>query len=142
MTILWCTMLRSYSDLSRYHSFEDRFDYLKLGGSVGQATFGFDRHINQSFYTSYEWKQVRREVILRDNGCDLGVEGYEIHGDLVVHHINPMDSDNITHRDSWILDPEFLITTTKTTHNAIHYGDRSLLPKKLVVRTSGDTRLW
>lgn len=135
-------MLRSYSDLRRYHSFEDRFDYLKLGGSVGQATFGFDRHINQSFYTSYEWKQVRQHVIIRDSGCDLGVEGYEIHGELVVHHINPMDSDNITHRDAWILDPEFLITTTKTTHNAIHYGDRSLLPKKLVARTSGDTRLW
>lgn len=135
-------MLRSYSDLRRYHSFEDRFDYLKLGGAVGQATFGFDRHINQSFYTSYEWKQVRQHVIIRDSGCDLGVEGYEIHGELVVHHINPMDSDNITHRDAWILDPEFLITTTKTTHNAIHYGDRSLLPKKLVARTSGDTRLW
>ena len=135
-------MLRSYSDLLRYHSFEDRFDYLKLGGSVGQATFGFDRHINQSFYTSYEWKQVRQHVIIRDSGCDLGVEGYEIHGELVVHHINPMDSDNITHRDAWILDPEFLITTTKTTHNAIHYGDRSLLPKKLVARMSGDTRLW
>lgn len=135
-------MLRSYSDLRRYHSFEDRFDYLKLGGAVGQATFGFDRHINQSFYTSYEWKQVRQHVIIRDSGCDLGVEGYEIHGELVVHHINPMDSDNITHRDAWILDPEFLITTTKTTHNAIHYGDRSLLPKKLVARTSGDTCLW
>lgn len=133
---------RSYSELCRIETFEERFDYLKLGGEVGHATFGFDRWINQAFYTSQEWKSIRHHVILRDNGCDLGIRGYEINGALLIHHINPMESDDIIHGESWILDPEFLITTTQTTHNAIHYGDRSLLSVKFVERKPGDTKLW
>ena len=136
------TKIRSYSELSRIDEFDDRFEYLKLGGSVGHATFGFDRHINQSFYRSSEWRMIRDQVILRDNGCDLGVSGYEINGALLIHHINPMESDDIVHDREWILDPEYLITTTQNTHNAIHYGDRSLLRKKFVPRTRGDTQLW
>jgi hypothetical protein len=135
-------MNRTYSELIQFPTFEDRFEYLKLGGSVGTSTFGFDRYINQIFYASYEWKSLRKHVILRDNGCDLGVPEYEINGELLIHHINPMVSDDITHREAWILDPEFLITTTKSTHNAIHYGDRSLLRLKFVERVPGDTRLW
>lgn len=133
---------RSYSELRRFETFEDRFEYLKLGGTVGRSTFGFDRHINQSFYTSSEWKSIRQGVIIRDNGCDLGVPGYEINGSLLVHHINPLDVDDLIHHEEWVLDPDFLITTTQTTHNAIHYGDSSLLPKPFVARAPGDTRLW
>lgn len=136
------TKTRTYSGLIRRHSFEDRFEYLKLGGSVGASTFGFDRYLNQSFYKSYEWKHARDFVIVRDNGCDLGWPGYEIHGDLLVHHMNPMTSDDISHGEEWIVDPEFLVLTTKKTHNAIHYGDRSLLSTPVVERRPGDTRLW
>lgn len=133
---------KTYTDLSHIDTFEGRFDYLELGGSVGHSTFGFDRYINQEFYTSAEWKNIRQHVILRDNGCDLGIPGYEINGSLLIHHINPMTPDDIIHGESWILDPEFLITTTSNTHNAIHYGDRSLLRTKFVERKRGDTRLW
>jgi len=136
------TKIRSYSELRRIDSFEDRFEYLKMGGSVGHETFGFDRHINQAFYHSSEWKQIRNYVIARDGGCDLGVRGYEIHAELLVHHMNPMDSDDIIHGEEWILDPNYLITTTQATHNAIHYGDRSLLAVPFVERSPGDTRLW
>ena len=135
-------MDRSYTGLQRFELFEDRFEYLKLGGRVGKSTFGFDRYLNQMFYTSREWKQIRQFVIARDMGCDLGVIGYEIHSELLIHHINPMTSDDITHGEDWILDPEFLITTTKSTHNAIHYGDSSKLAKPFVERRPGDTRLW
>lgn len=133
---------RHYSELIRFDTFEDRFDYLSLGGSVGDATFGFDRWINQAFYTSREWKDIRNYVIVRDNGCDLGLPGYEINVDLLVHHMNPMTSDDIVHGSEWILNPDFLITTTHDTHNAIHYGDRSKLKKQYVPRSPGDTRLW
>ena len=134
---------RTYSELRRLDSFEDRFEYLQLGGSVGTSTFGFDRHLNQSFYQSHEWKTVRQHVIVRDNGCDLGVEGYDIHAEILIHHINPMVPDDIIHGEPWIIDPEFLITTTKQTHNAIHYGDKNLLiPKVVVERLPGDTKLW
>lgn len=137
------TLTRTYSDLVRLKTFDDRFDYLKLEGSVGQSTFGFDRHLNQTFYQSHEWKTVRRHVIVRDNGCDLGIEGYDIHAEILIHHINPMVAEDIIHGESWIIDPEFLITTTKQTHNAIHYGDTSLLvPKTVVERLPGDTKLW
>lgn len=136
------TKIRRYNELARLDSFEERFDYLLLGGEVGRATFGFDRYINQSFYTSYEWKRVRDEVIVRDNGCDLGVPGYEIHAALLIHHINPMSVDDILHGEEWILDPQYLITTTHNTHNAIHYGSKSLLPKTVLAREPGDTRLW
>lgn len=136
------TMIRRYSELIQYSEFEDRFDYLKIGGQVGHATFGYDRYLNQRFYRSYEWKRARDYVIARDYGCDLGVPGYEIHGELLVHHINPMVADDIIHGEEWILDPEYLITTTIDTHNAIHYGTDLLIPKVVVERQPGDTRLW
>ncbi len=133
---------RTYSELQRISTFEDRFDYLVLSGQVGAETFGFDRWINQNFYTSPEWRAARRAVILRDEGRDLGIEGYEISGGLVVHHMNPMTPDDIIHSHDWILDPEFLITTSNETHNIIHYGDRSQLRKPYVERSPGDTKLW
>lgn len=133
---------RSYSELRRFTEFDDRFEYLKLDGDVGRSTFGFDRYINQQFYASYQWKMARREVIMRDNGCDLGVPGYEIHGALLIHHINPMVVDDILHGEEWIFDPEYLITTTQNTHNAIHFGAENLLPKVVIARNPNDTRLW
>lgn len=136
------TRTRSYSGLHKLFYFEERYEYLKLDGEVGRATFGFDRYINQKFYTSYEWKMARRDVIIRDNGCDLGIPGYEIHGALVIHHMNPMVSDDIIHGEEWILNPEYLITTTQNTHNAIHFGDESLLPKVVIARSPNDTKLW
>ena len=136
------TSFKSYSELRRFESFEDRYEYLRLGGGVGVSTFGFDRYINQAFYGSSQWRRVRRQVILRDEGCDLGVPGYEINVNLLVHHINPMDASDISDYEDWILNPEYLITTSVKTHNAIHYGDRSLLPKPFVARSRGDTNLW
>lgn len=135
-------MIRRYSALRRLHTFEARFRYLRLKGSVGRESFGFDRHINQAFYKSREWRNVRDFVIVRDNGCDLGVDGYEIHSDILVHHMNPMEPESIVHGDPRILDPEYLITTTHTTHNAIHYGDEKQIPRQLVERRPGDTQLW
>jgi hypothetical protein len=135
-------MIKTYAELRRFDSFEERYEYLRLGGKVGDATFGFDRHINQTFYRSAEWKSVRNEVIVRDNGCDLGVEGYEINGSLLIHHINPLVIKDIVDREEWILNPNYLITTTQATHNAIHFGDSSLLPKPFAPRTPGDTKLW
>lgn len=133
---------RTYTELSRLETFEERFDYLSLEGVVGQDTFGFDRWINQGFYRSREWKNVRSAVIVRDRGCDLGVPGYEIHSHLLVHHMNPVMRDDILHGEDWIIDPEFLIVTSHQTHNAIHYGDERLLPRGPIVRKPGDTRLW
>jgi hypothetical protein len=135
-------MKRTYTELSRLETFEERFRYLKLKGILGDVTFGFDRWINQRFYKSQEWNSVRSFVIVRDNGCDLGVLGYEIVSGLLVHHMNPISVNAITHGEDWILDPNFLITTSLQTHNAIHYGDESLLPRGPIVRMPGDTRLW
>lgn len=134
--------VKRYRDLSRLDTFEERFRYLALHGRVGESTFGFDRWINQQFYTSEQWRQIRNHVIVRDNGCDLGIEGYEIHSKIVIHHMNPLTVVHITHGDPDILDSEYLITTTHQTHNAIHYGDERQLPRKYVERTPGDTRLW
>jgi hypothetical protein len=134
--------VKRYRDLSRLDTFEERFRYLALHGRVGESTFGFDRWINQQFYTSEQWRQIRNHVIVRDNGCDLGIEGYEIHSKIVIHHMNPLTVVHITHGNPDILDPEYLITTTHQTHNAIHYGDERQLPRKYVERTPGDTRLW
>lgn len=134
--------IRRYSELSRLETFEERFDYLNLQGYVGESTFGYDRWINQRFYGSREWKQVRDFVILRDEGCDLGVDGYELHTGLLIHHMNPMTPDAIAHGDEDILNPDYLITTSKHTHNAIHYGNKSMLKKPYVERTRNDTRLW
>lgn len=133
---------RTYSELSRLDTWDERFEYLKLGGSVGRSTFGFDRYINQQFYMSREWQSVRREVAIRDNGCDLGVPGYEIHVQPLIHHMNPIGVDDILHKEEWILDPEFLITTTHNTHNAIHYGKERAYPRVVTERAPQDTKLW
>jgi hypothetical protein len=134
------TIRRTYGELRRLGTLEERFAYLKLQGRVGLETFGFDRHLNQGFYTSREWRLVRDHVIIRDNGCDLGVEGLEIHKGLYIHHMNPMTVDDITSGNPDILEPEFLITVTHQTHNAIHYGGE--LRKPFVERRPGDTKLW
>ena len=134
--------VRTYTELSRLHTFDERYQYLKLSGVVGESTFGFDRWINQEFYRSRQWKSIRDEVIVRDDGCDLGIPGYEIYRGLMVHHMNPISMKDIEHGEDWILDPNFLITTSHRTHNAIHYGDESLLPSLPVTRKFGDTKLW
>lgn len=135
-------MIRTYSELIRRHTLEERYHYLALRGNVGESTFGFDRDLNQNFYRSREWRALRDLVIIRDNGCDLGLPGYEIHGHLYVHHMNPMTVDDVVHGVASILDPEFLITTTLKTHNAIHFGDERQLPRQFVERKPGDTKLW
>ena len=133
---------RCYSELRRIDTFEERYRYLSVQGRVGSSTFGFDRYINQQFYTSREWRQLRHHVIARDLACDLGIEGYEIHDTIIIHHMNPMTVEDVEHGDPSILDPEFLISTTHRTHNAIHYGDERLLPRPLAERRAGDTKLW
>lgn len=135
-------MIRRYSELAQLNSFEERFAYLSLKGEVGQSTFGFDRWLNQQFYTSRAWRQLRHRIIVRDDGCDLGVPGYEIQSRLIIHHLNPLTVDDIAQGSDAALDPEFLICTTHDTHNAIHYGDERLLPRPLAARGPGDTRLW
>jgi hypothetical protein len=142
MSSTMATKIRTYSEMIRFDMFEDRFEYLKLEGVVGRSTFGFDREVNQRFYRSREWKSIRDFVIVRDNGCDLGVPGYEIHTNLLIHHVNPISIDDLVGGLHWILDPEYLVTTSHNTHNAIHYGDRSLLPVQYVERRPGDTTLW
>ncbi len=134
--------IRTYAELSQIGTFEERFQYLKLRGMIGTITFGFDRWINQNFYKSREWNSVRNHVIVRDNGCDLGILGYEIISGLLVHHMNPILLEDLRHGEEWILDPNFLITTSLRTHNAIHYGDERLLPRGPIVRRPGDTKLW
>lgn len=135
-------MVRRYSDLRRLTTFDDRFNYLDLKGTVGEKTFGFDRWMNQRFYMSRLWAQVRDEVIVRDYGCDLGILGHDIHVGLLVHHMNPLTRDELEDGDPSILDPEYLITCSHRTHNAIHYGNRNLLPRVVVARRPDDTRLW
>lgn len=135
-------MIKTYSDLRRCVTFEQRFAYLKLGGAVGRATFGFDRYLNQDFYRSVLWRRARDQVIARDYGCDLGVEGREIFDRVYVHHMNPITPDDIKQSNLDILNPEFLITVTHLTHNAIHYGDERLLRRDHVDRRPGDTKLW
>ena len=136
------TRTRSYSELRQYETFEDRYEYLRMNGEVGVSTFGFDRWLNQKFYRSYQWISVRRNVIIRDNGCDLGIPGYEIYGGLLIHHMNPMTTTDILHGEPWLIDPEYLITTTQRTHNAIHYGVDNHLPEVVLARSANDTKLW
>lgn len=136
------TMIRKYADLRSIESFEERFRYLSLQGRVGRSTFGFDRYINQMFYGSTQWRRIRHHVIARDDGCDLGVMGHEIHSRLYIHHMNPISVEDIVDGDERILDPDYLITTTHQTHNAIHYGDERLLPRPHIPRRAGDTKLW
>lgn len=135
-------MVRTYAELIQLPTLEQRFEYLSLRGAVGRSTFGFDRYVNQQFYRSTQWRQLRHRIIARDEGCDLGVPGYEIHETPYIHHMNPMTVEDIVHGDSSILDPRFLITVTHDTHNAIHYGDANLLRKPFVERSPGDTKLW
>ena len=135
-------MLKTYSELIRFSTFKDRFDYLKLNGSVGAETFGYDRYLNQALYRSYEWRKFRRDIIARDRGCDLGVDGFDIKSRLIVHHINPITLEQIENRDPVIFDPNNVICVSHNTHEAIHYGDESLLPKDPIMRFSGDTKLW
>lgn len=135
-------MIRTYTELSKLQSFKERYQYLQLNGFVGLDTFGYDRYLNQDFYRSKEWKSIRDQVIIRDNGCDLGVEGYEIHGRIYIHHMNPILIADIEDRTEFLLNPEYLITTTHNTHNAIHYGDESLLILPPVERTPNDTCPW
>lgn len=134
--------IKTYSELARLSTFEERFEYLRLDGLVGRETFGFDRYLNQVFYRSQKWKRARDHVIFRDNGCDLGVEGYEIYGRIIIHHMNPITIEDIERESEFLLDPEFLICTIHNTHNAIHYGDESLLITAPVVRTRNDTCPW
>lgn len=134
-------VIRTYSELIVIPTFEERFEYLKLNGVIGEETFGFDRYLNQVFYRSPEWKRVRRDVIARDMGCDLGIEGYDIHGLVLIHHMNPISLKDINDRNDDILNPEFLITTSRKTHDAIHYG-ADLPEYKLVERYSGDMCPW
>jgi hypothetical protein len=132
----------TYSEMSLRTDFLARFRYLSLGGELGVSTFGFDRHLNQTFYASGEWKRVRDICIVRDNGCDLGVEGYGIHDRILVHHMNPIQVSDLVHFNEDLLDPEYLICVSTRTHNAIHFGDERQLPSPIIERRPGDTDLW
>ena len=134
--------MKTYSELVKLQTFEERFEYLRLGGTVGKETFGFDRYLNQRFYRSSGWKSIRDRVILRDNGCDLGMEDRPIYGRILIHHMNPVSIDDIRRQTEFLLNPEYLICTTHMTHNAIHYGDENLLIKIPPERTKNDTCPW
>lgn len=137
------TMIRTYSELIKYDSFEDRFRYLKLDGLVGEETFGYDRYVNQIFYNSDEWKRTRRDIIVRDNGCDLGVVGFDIYSKILIHHMNPINVNDIIERSDYIMNPEYLICVTFETHNAIHFGDESILMNQQIIeRRPNDTCPW
>ena len=133
---------RTYHDLLKLQSFDDRFRYLKLSGVIGNETFGVERYLNQRFYQSSEWKHIRDLVIIRDNGYDLGIEGCAIHGKPIIHHMNPVSIKDVVERTDILLDPEYLITVSRDTHNAIHYGDMNLLNRSPVVRSPFDTCPW
>ena len=136
-------IIRSYDELIQFPTYEERFEYLKLGGKVGEDTFGFDRYLNQTFYKTEEWKNIRNDVIIRDGGCDLGIPEHEIRGNrIIVHHMNPITKEDILNRSEYLLNPKYLITTIKPTHDAIHYGDESLISKGPVVRMKNDTCPW
>lgn len=135
-------MIKSYSEMKKFNSFEERYDYLRLLGSVGETTFGFDRYLNQIFYRSNVWKLVRDKVIIRDQGCDLGIDGREIVGRILIHHMNPVTMKDIEMNNDNLLDPEFLVCVSHNTHNAIHYGSKELLISDPIVRTRNDTCPW
>lgn len=135
-------IIRTYSELITLPTFEERYQYLRLDGRVGQETFGSDRWLNQKFYKDPEWLRIRDFVIIRDNGCDLGIEGREIHSRILIHHMNPITAEDIVKRSKYLLDPEYLICTVKRTHDAIHYGDESLLILNPIERTKNDTCPW
>lgn len=135
-------MLRTYSELITIPTFMERFKYLKLNGRVGEETFGFDRYLNQTFYRSYEWRRLRDEIIVRDCGCDLAMEDREIFDRILIHHMNPIQANDILQHSDLLLNPEYLICTSKLTHDAIHYGDEQILYQEPVTRTKGDTCPW
>lgn len=134
--------IKTYHDVIQLSTFEERFEFLRLRGEIGLSTFGFDRYLNQAFYTSSEWRRIRNEVIVRDNGCDLACEDRPIFGKILIHHINPISQDDILNRAESLLDPMYLVCVSHETHNALHYGDISLLPKGPTVRMPGDTVPW
>ena len=136
------TLTRRYSEIRQLTNLKDRFEYLRIGGIVGDSTFGFNRYLNQTLYTTKRWRSVRDSVIIRDNGCDMGLEDYPIFGPVVIHHMNPMTIDDIVEGREWVFDPEYLICVSDRTHRAIHYGDENLLPKGLVQRSPDDTCPW
>ena len=135
-------IIRTYLELIRLETFEERFEYLRLPGIIGRDTFGFDRYLNQMFYESKEWKKLRRDIIVRDKGLDLGIKGYDINGPIYVHHINPLMKEDILNNTEYLLNPNFLICTSFGTHQAIHYGNLDKLPRQLIVRTKNDTCPW
>lgn len=135
--------IRTYSELIQIPTFKERFRYLKLSGSIGEATFGYDRYLNQNFYRSNEWKTIRNNIIVRDMGCDMALEGYEIGGKIFIHHINPINVDDIVNVTEYLMNPEFLVCVSQETHNAIHFGDESILRSKVLVeRKPNDTCPW
>ena len=140
-TMSTITTIRRYSELCKIQTFEGRFDYLKLHGVVGESTFGFDRYLNQVLYRSSEWKRARNAVIVRDDGCDMGLGDYPANR-IIIHHMNPLSVEDLENRSDMIFDPEFLICVSFDTHNAIHFGDETLLPKLPVERKTGDTCPW
>ena len=136
------TNISTYSELIQLPTFEERFEYLRLDGVVGRDTFGFDRYLNQQFYRSGEWKRIRNQVIVRDNGCDLGIDDYEIHGRILIHHMNPISIEDLQHMSDLLINPEYLICVSHRTHNAIHYGDESLIVTAPIERSQNDTCPW
>lgn len=136
------TNIKTYSELIALSTFEKRYEYLRLCGKVGEDTFGFDRYLNQIFYKDPEWLSIRDKVIIRDNGCDLGISDREISGKILVHHMNPITKEDILTRSKYLLNPDYLICTSKNTHDAIHYGDSSILLKNPMERTKNDTCPW
>lgn len=134
--------IRTYSELIKIPSFIERYRYLRLKGKVGKETFGYDRWLNQNFYKSKEWRSIRDYVIYRDNGCDLGISGHDIYGKILIHHMNPINQQDILNRSDFLLDPEYLICTVKSTHDAIHYGDENLLITDPIERNKDDTCPW
>ena len=136
------TNIRMYSELIQLPTFEERFDYLRLDGVVGKDTFGFDRYLNQQFYRSSEWKRIRNQVIVRDNGCDLGIDEYEIHGRILIHHMNPISIEDLQYMSDLLMNPEYLICVSHRTHNAIHYGDESVIATTPIERSQNDTCPW
>lgn len=142
IVVMEVVKIRSYSELKKLQTFEERYQYLSLKGVVGESTFGYDRYLNQMLYKSDPWKEARAKVIIRDKGCDLGIEDYEIHDRILIHHMTPITSEDIELDRPHIYDPEFLISTTLGTHNAIHFGDEKRLPQLPIERRKHDTCPW